>query len=117
MFRVESVTCWNAALLPRALSVTLHPDLVEHLMRKPVRMPSRSKIYDFRLLVDCCTMRWAREFVFPSEGQEWHTHFRVDSSPQYCKNYLVAEIDKMCFSHVSSREIDSVLPRCIPALF
>lgn len=42
-------------------------------------------------------MLYAREFVFNGD-QQWFCHLRLDSSPQYAKNYLLGELDKISFS-------------------
>ena len=41
-------------------------------------------------------MLYAREFVFNGDSQ-WFCHLRLDSSPQYAKNYLLGELDKISF--------------------
>ena len=41
-------------------------------------------------------MLYAREFYF-SGDQQWFCHLRLDSSPQFAKNYLLGELDKVSF--------------------
>lgn len=67
---------------------------------KGIRLPKRTCLYNFRLLVDFASMLWSREYFFPSPNTGWVTHFRVDSSPQFNRNYLVGEIDKLSMEQV-----------------
>ena len=41
-------------------------------------------------------MLYAREFYFSGDHQ-WFCHLRLDSSPQFAKNYLLGELDKVSF--------------------
>ena len=43
-------------------------------------------------------MLYARDFIFNSDAA-WRAHLRVDSSPQFAKNYLVAEADRISFAN------------------
>ena len=62
---------------------------------------------EFRINIDWASMLYAREFVF-TEKEWWIGHLRLDSSPQFAKNYLVGEIDKVCCSHANPSS-DTVL--------
>ena len=88
----------------------LHPDLAAHIQKQGVRLPKRSLLYEFRLNCDYASMLWAREFLFNvSEGSEmWHTHLRIDSSPQFNKNFLVGELDRICTQEASADNVDMV---------
>lgn len=87
---------------PRSLSISLHEDLVKHLKDQTLRLPKRTALYDFRLNVDWASMLWARQFVFNKDNVEWRAHLRLDSSPQFNRNYLVGEVDWIDLSNVSS---------------
>ena len=91
--------------------------LSEHLLQRPnaVRMPRKSSLYEFRLSIDYSCMLFAREYVYTKGGggSQWFTHFRVDSSPQFARNYLVGELDVLTLGRISvetDEGIDS-LPR------
>ena len=78
-----------------------------------MRMPRKTTLYDFRLNVDFCCMLYAREYVFTpgGAGVDWFTHFRLDSSPQFARNYLVGELDILRLHDASAAtddEIDSL---------
>lgn len=95
--------------------MSLHPELSEHLLRDTLRMPRKTILYDFRLNIDYCSMLYAREFVFTKGGggSEWFTHFRLDSSPQFARNYLVGELDVLMLDEVSVQtdsDIDALQP-------
>ena len=79
-------------------------------MASGIRVPQKSVLYEFRQCVDYCSMLWAREHLFHSSLQPWFTHLRLDSSPQYARNYLVGELDRLEFSRVSSANVDEVRP-------
>ena len=89
------------------MNLVMQPELVEHF-RDRVSMPKRSLLFDYRLYVDYCCMLWAREHVFASDLPDWHTHFRLDSSPQFGRNYLVGELDRICLKRVSPTKVDDV---------
>ena len=74
-------------------------------------MPQRSSLYNYRLYVDYCSMLYARDHVFPtgpSADIEWCTHFRLDSSPQFGRNYLVGELDRISVKHARPDKLDTV---------
>ena len=87
---------------PRSMSAVMQPSLVEHICSQGIRLPKRTCLYNFRLLVDFSSMLWSREYFFPSPNTGWVTHFRVDSSPQFNRNYLVGEIDKLSMESVKA---------------
>ena len=92
------------------MSLILHPDLSEHLknqarclnldiqccLTQTWRLPQRSVMQTFKVNVDWCSMLYCREFVYTAD-RTWYGHLRLDSSPQYCKNYLLGEMDQICF--------------------
>ena len=51
-----------------------------------------------------------------AEQPAWYTHFRLDSSPQFARNYLVGELDFVRLDHVSAAtddDIDSLYPGAV----
>ena len=46
--------------------------------------------------MDWASMLYAREFYFNGDHQ-WFCHLRLDSSPQFAKNYLLGELDKVSY--------------------
>lgn len=95
--------------LPRALDVVAHPELAQHFKHYGFKFPSRSSLYTYRLYVDYCTMLWARDYVFSeSLPDPWWTHFRLDSSPQYGRNYLVGELDHLQLDKVDPSNLDAL---------
>lgn len=94
----------------RSMSLVLHPDLAAHIQQQGVRLPKRTLLYEYRLNCDYASMLWAREFLFNvSEGSDtWHTHLRIDSSPQFNKNFLVGELDRICTKEASADNVDMV---------
>lgn len=92
------------------MSLVLHPDLVAHFQKQGVRLPKRTLLYEYRLNCDYASMLWAREFLFSvSPGAPiWHTHLRIDSSPQFNKNYLVGELDRICVEQALPDNLDNV---------
>lgn len=89
------------------MAISLHPELAHHLSIQKLRLPQKSAIYDFRLAVDFCSMLYARDHVFNADA-EYTLHLRLDSSPQFNRNYMVGEVDRVCLSAVSPEDIDSV---------
>ena len=107
MFGLQSTV---ADGLPRSLSICLDDDLASHVLAGDFRMPKKSILYQFRQNVDFCSMLWARRHLFSSDLPPWHTHLRLDSSPQFARNYLVGELDRIDISKVCSDKIDDVQP-------
>lgn len=89
------------------MNLVMEPELVQHF-KDQIAMPKRSLLFNYRLYVDYCCMLWAREFVFSASLPDWHTHFRLDSSPQFGRNYLVGELDRICLNRVSAADLDEV---------
>ena len=90
--------------------MVLHEDLSAHLAQWPLRMPRKSALYDWRRNIDFASMLFARQFVFPPDGS-WCTHFRLDSSPQFSRDYFVGELDRLSLEEVSCQtdaDIDQV---------
>ena len=52
-------------------------------------------------------MLYARECVFNASSKRF-AHLRLDSSPQFAKNYLLAELDKISFVN-GCPDIDDML--------
>ena len=104
-----------AARLLRSLSLCLEPDLAQHLIQAGLKVPKKSTLYQFRQNVDYCSMLWAREHLFAASLPEWHTHLRLDSSPQYARNYLVGELDRIDLADISPHRVDEVWPESIRA--
>ena len=89
------------------MSISLHPHLAEHICQQPVRLPKRSSLYDFRLSLDFASMLWCRENLM-NPARKWTGHFRLDSSPQFNKNYLVGELDVLCLEKVTPTDLSGV---------
>lgn len=90
------------------MTIALHPDLAQHISSQTLRLPQKSALYDFRLSIDFCSVLYARDHVFNAEA-EYTLHLRLDSSPQFNRNYMVGEVDRICLSAVSAEHLDSVL--------
>ena len=78
-------------------------------------MPRHSTLYKYRVDLDLCSMLFARRFRF-AVAQSWFCHLRLDSSPQYNKDYLMSECDIFYAGEVDvnqwsdiSRDSDRVL--------
>jgi hypothetical protein len=54
--------------------------------------PGKSTLYEYRITLDLCSMLFARTRWF-SEGILTALHIRLDSSPQFGRDYLLAECD------------------------
>ena len=88
----------------------LHPDLAGHVVDQGLKLPKRTLLYEYRLNCDFVSMLWARDYLFkvgPGEPK-WHTHLRIDSSPQFNKNFLVGEVDRICIDGCSPSDLDNV---------
>ena len=93
-----------------ASSFVLHMFVTSRLMDKPWetwKLPSRRLMGEFRINIDWASMLYARQHIF-SEAEPWFGHLRLDSSPQFAKNYLVAELDRVSCDGVSP-DADSAL--------
>lgn len=101
---------------PRSMSLVLHPDLADHMKAQPIRLPKKTLLYGFRLNIDFASMLWAREHLFNSDA-EFRTHLRLDSSPQFNRNYLVGECDRISLAHVSSSDLNMVFLSLLLVLF
>ena len=87
--------------------MVLHADMVAHVNHQGIRLPRKTLLYGFRLNIDYACMLWAREHLF-HEDLEFRTHLRLDSSPQFNRNYLVGEVDRISLEYVSSCDLDCV---------
>ena len=92
----------------RSLHIALDPDIAEHVT-VGLRMPRKTTLYQFRQNVDYCSMLWARKHLFAAGLPRWVSHLRLDSSPQFARNYLVGELDRIDLSRLSSERPDDVL--------
>ena len=61
-------------------------------LRKDLRLPARRTIQDFAVTADFCSMLWCRKHLMNSTCS-WRIHIRIDSSPQYARDYCITEID------------------------
>ena len=79
-------------VVDQCLSLALQPELAQHIRAQQVQLPKRLTLYEFRLSIDWACMLWAREWLLTA-SMDWHCHLRLDSSPQFSRNYLVGELD------------------------
>lgn len=61
-------------------------------VNKDINVPRHSTLYKYRVDLDLCSMLFARKFRFPVH-LSWYCHLRLDSSPQFNKDYLMSECD------------------------
>ena len=89
--------------IDQSLRVVLDQVLAESLRAQlqAWKSPSEPTVYRRRLWLDLCTMVFSRRVVF-SESALWSCHLRADSSPQFGKDYLVVEADKVDLEAVSN---------------
>ncbi len=76
----------------RSLRLLLSPALVAHILQQKPAFPKKSAIYDYRVTLDLATMLFARGYYF-SLREEWWVHIRLDSSPQFGRDYFMGEVD------------------------
>lgn len=79
-------------LPPRSLRLCLAPELVEHVFKQGLQVPSRMTLLRSRLELDLATMVFCRRFILNSQSQ-WYSHLRADSSPQGGRDYFICEYD------------------------
>jgi hypothetical protein len=72
--------------------LTISTELLNHLKASPTAaaLPGKSAIYDWRVDLDLASMLYARDHVFVGD---FAAHLRLDSSPQFGKDYLMGECD------------------------
>ena len=78
-------------VIKESLSMVVHPDLLSHLS-PAVCAPSKATLYEYRVKLDMASMLFCRDQYLTRE-KGWHCHIRLDSSPQYGKDFLLAEMD------------------------
>ena len=89
--------------IDQSLRIVLDQVLAESLRAQlqAWKVPSEPTVYRHRLWLDLCAMVFSRPVVF-SESALWSCHLRADSSPQFGKDYLVVEADKVDLEAVSN---------------
>ena len=89
--------------ISQSLRIVLSQTLEGHMQSQLAqwRIPSEPTIYRHRLLLDACAMLFSRLMIFNPKDC-WSCHIRADSSPQFGKDYFVAEID-----HVDLGKVDT----------
>lgn len=76
----------------RSLRLLLSAELVAHILQQKPAFPKKNAIYDYRVTLDLATMLFARGYYF-SLCEEWWVHIRLDSSPQFGRDYFMGEVD------------------------
>ncbi|CAE7311851.1 unnamed protein product [Symbiodinium sp. CCMP2456] len=90
-------TQWDQQFEGRCLKMVLQPDVAEHLLQG-----------DTSLQIEGVPRTFAREYVY-GDGGDWVMHVRVDSSPQFNRDYLVSEVDVVSLDKTFSSELDTVM--------
>jgi hypothetical protein len=94
----------------RALGLALQPALAEHMAKQGITIPKKSVLYRFRVTADLCTMLFSRQYWMALK-YDWRCHLRLDSSPQYGRDYLMAELDLVytkdvtCWANLSEQKL------------
>ena len=70
-------------------------------------MPQRGTLYLFRVKLDLCSMLWSREYCF-DKASLWYVHVRIDSSPQFSRDYLVGEADVVRLNDVYPADVNAM---------
>ena len=93
----------------RSLRLCLAPQLVQHLFKQGLHVPSAKTLQRSRLELDMATMMYSRNFILSAQT-EWFIHLRADSSPQGGRDYFVCEFDwcpiKTINGHASTASSD-----------
>ena len=79
-------------VVKEALSLIAHNELVCHLLSQPWSVPRKSLLYQYRVDIDLASMLFARAYWLRLDVS-WCCHIRLDSSPQFGRDYLMAEMD------------------------
>ena len=61
-------------------------------MNEDIAVPKKTALYKYRIDLDLASMLWARQHCFGLDAV-WYVHCRLDSSPQYNKDYFMTECD------------------------
>lgn len=75
----------------RIRSSLLFCDTVSTL-RQDIQQPSRRTLQRHAVEIDLATMVFCRRHML-TPNKAWSAHLRIDASPQYGREYLVAELD------------------------
>ena len=59
---------------------------------KDISVPKHATLYHYRVDLDLASMLWARKYRFRLEAK-WVVHCRIDSSPQFGRDFLMGECD------------------------
>ena len=59
---------------------------------KDIIVPRKSALYTWRINIDLASILFARRHWF-SSSTSWYIHCRLDSSPQFGRDYLMSEVD------------------------
>jgi hypothetical protein len=103
----------------QSISISVQPELKDHILLQGLQLPSRSVIYRYTVDLEFCSILWARDFFWVPD-MDWVLHFRTDSSPQFARNYLVAECDRVTMTDISPGSYEAVfvdieiVPRLMP---
>ena len=68
---------------------------------KDISVPKHSTLYHYRVDLDLASMLWARKYRFGLEAK-WVAHCRIDSSPQFGRDFLMGECDIVYLAGVGS---------------
>ena len=71
------------------------------LTNQDIAVPKHTALYKYRVDLDLVSMLWARKHCFGSQTQ-WMIHCRLDSSPQFARDYLMTEVDIFSPTEVNS---------------
>ena len=68
---------------------------------KDISVPKHATLYHYRVDLDLASMLWARKYRFGLEAK-WVVHCRIDSSPQFGRDFLMGECDIVYLAGVGS---------------
>ena len=66
--------------------------ICDHCVIKDISIPKHATLYKYRIDLDLASMIWARKHRFGVDTK-WYLHCRLDSSPQFGRDYLMTEVD------------------------
>jgi hypothetical protein len=72
----------------------------DNIFQQDPKIPGGQCIRNARITMDLAAMLWCRKNLFCAAIEWWRVHLRLDSSPQYCKDYLVGEADFIDTSNI-----------------
>ena len=64
-------------------------------------VPKKTALYFYRISLDLCSMLWARRHRFNLD-RPFYCHLRLDASPQFGRDYCMAEADLIYPHNVNS---------------